>query len=71
MRVLPKDRRNPNKRSRETIFVSHFDKSYVGIYGGKLTSYRATADKVVDRLIPVLGDATKMAESTSHVALSP
>jgi len=71
VRVLPKEHRNPNKRSRETIFVRNSDKTYVGIYGGKLTSYRATAEKVVASLIPVLGNTTSAAVSTADVVLSP
>lgn len=70
VRVLPKDRRNPNKRSRETIFVANPDKTYVGIYGGKLTSYRATAEKVVNMLVPVLGDTGKLTKSTADMMLS-
>jgi glycerol-3-phosphate dehydrogenase len=69
VRVLPKDQRNANQRSRETIFVSNADKTYVGIYGGKLTSYRSTADKVLKVLIPVLGVGSKMAISTADVVL--
>jgi glycerol-3-phosphate dehydrogenase len=56
LRVLPKDRRNPFKRTRETLFI--YDRGdrpqLVAIYGGKLTSYRATADKVLQALAPQL-----------------
>jgi glycerol-3-phosphate dehydrogenase len=67
IRVLPKDKRNPNKRSRETIFVRTPDQTYVGIYGGKLTSYRATAEKVVHLLTQVLGPGS--GASTAEVGL--
>lgn len=56
LRVLPKDTRNPFVRSRETQYV-YDDKRQprlVAIYGGKLTSYRATAEKVVKALGPQL-----------------
>ena len=69
VRVLPKDERKANKRSRETIFTTTADKNYVGIYGGKLTSYRATADKALKLVMPVLGETEKSDCSTADVAL--
>lgn len=49
LRVLPKDERNPFLRTRETLFG--FDDirkpRLVAIYGGKLTSYRSTSEKVI------------------------
>lgn len=65
VRVLPKDRRNANKRSRETLYATANNGSYVGIYGGKLTSYRATANKVLRMLDPPRGDEV----STADIAL--
>lgn len=73
VRVLPKDNRIANKRSRETLFVSDAGGAYVAIYGGKLTSYRATAEKVMEQLSPVLRDAvsdkTAFARSTINLPL--
>ena len=52
LRVLPADKTSPFGRSRETTLLTERPDrpTYVGIYGGKLTAYRATAEKVV-RLI--------------------
>lgn len=69
VRVLPKDRRQANKRSRETIYTTANGGAYVGIYGGKLTSYRATADKVLRMLTPVLKNSMRRAVSTADMAL--
>ncbi len=52
LRVLPADADQPFKRSRDTIL--HADQpaqpSVLTIYGGKLTAYRATAEKVMERV---------------------
>lgn len=69
VRVLPKDLRQPNRRSRETLFATANGGSYIAIYGGKLTSYRATADKVLQMLTPVLGEGTRHGVSTADLAL--
>lgn len=55
-RVLPQARGSTNKRSRETLLVTDrtSQPAYVGIYGGKLTSYRATAEKCLGLLLPYL-----------------
>ena len=53
IRVLPKVvGKNPNKRSRDTMFCSAgtAQNLYLAIYGGKLTSYRATAEKVLKKI---------------------
>ncbi len=54
VRVLPKAEGAANRRSRETLFVcdSQDRPTYVAIYGGKLTSFRATAEKALNRLRP-------------------
>lgn len=61
VRVLPVDglKHSANRRSRETVFTQDNPDQcrYVGIYGGKLTSYRATAEKVLNLLAPYLGAA--------------
>jgi glycerol-3-phosphate dehydrogenase len=69
VRVLPKDRRHANKRSRETLYARANGGTYVGIYGGKLTSYRATADKVLQLLTPVLQSSMRKSASTADLAL--
>lgn len=69
VRVLPKDLRQPNRRSRETLFATANGGSYIAIYGGKLTSYRATADKVLQMLTPVLGEGDRPGISTTELAL--
>ncbi len=57
LRVLPAGGDSPFSRSRETVL--HIDRHraprVLSIYGGKLTGYRATAQKVLGRLVPVLG----------------
>lgn len=49
IRVLPKSEESFAKRSRETILLPNKASrpTYVAIYGGKLTTYRATAEKVM------------------------
>lgn len=69
VRVLPKDLRQPNRRSRETLFATANGDSYIAIYGGKLTSYRATADKVLQVLTPVLGKGAHPGISPADLAL--
>ncbi len=48
IRVLPRSTTDANARSRETLLAQYHDQGrcYVGVYGGKLTAYRAVADKV-------------------------
>ena len=69
VRVLPKDHRRANQRSRETVFVRDSENRYLGIYGGKLTSYRATADRVLQLLLPVLGATERSGASTADIGL--
>jgi len=49
LRVLPKNKANPFKRSRETIFHknNHDNPRVISIYGGKLTSHYSTARKLL------------------------
>jgi len=64
LRVLPMAAGSANKRSRDTLFVECGLKAssanempgYLAIYGGKLTAYRKTAEKIQQRLRAVLGD---------------
>ena len=70
LRVLPASEKKPFKRSREVQLME--DKSYIAVYGGKLTAYRATAEKVMAIMAKDLN--IKIARSTDTMmlpALSP
>ncbi|WP_438950888.1 FAD-dependent oxidoreductase [Porticoccus sp.] len=56
LRVLPKATGGFHQRSREVEFVEN--SHYLAIYGGKLTGYRATAEKVLERIGKKLGPAS-------------
>jgi len=49
LRVLPRSQKNTNQRSRETIYLRDRKNKprLLSIFGGKLTSYRATAEHVM------------------------
>jgi glycerol-3-phosphate dehydrogenase len=72
LRVLPSGEGHAFHRSRETIL--HVDREnrprVLNIYGGKLTSYRATAEKVIERISASLPTRARRA-STSALPLSP
>ena len=72
LRVLPKGATSPFRRRRETTLVADDERAprMVAIYGGKLTGYRATAEKVVARLTGTLPTATRKAD-TSTLPLKP
>ena len=67
LRVLPAASTAAFKRSREVSLITDFNDrtAYLGIYGGKLTGYRATAEKVLNRLRPVLPERTQRADTQS------
>lgn len=71
IRVLPKEQVGENRRSRETLFTQQQAGSarYVGIYGGKLTSYRATAEAVLKRLAPSIRTTSAERELTRSIRL--
>lgn len=56
VRVLPKSTEAVNNRSRDTLLLcdNNSHPSYVAIYGGKLTSHRATARRALKKLMPTL-----------------
>ncbi|WP_444942756.1 FAD-dependent oxidoreductase [Microbulbifer sp. ZKSA006] len=56
LRVLPEMAKSPFARSRETIICSDNNKQprILAVAGGKLTSYRATACKLLSKLEPTL-----------------
>jgi len=72
LRVLPAATAQAFRRSRETTL--HTDRSdrprLLSIYGGKLTAYRATAAKVMDRIAASLPPRQKIAD-TAHIPLTP
>lgn len=57
LRVLPRSDKALFQRSRETHIVCNHSATpmYIGIYGGKLTGYRATASKVMKLVRRVIG----------------
>lgn len=65
LRVLPRHKDAAFHRSRDTLL--HRDAAgcprVLNIYGGKLTSYRATAEKVIQKLAPLLPPANKLADT--------
>ena len=69
LRVLPRDRTLPFRRSRETVLHAD-DARVLTIYGGKLTSYRLTAQRVLARLRALLPERRTYAD-TARLPLSP
>lgn len=70
LRVLPAGEGHAFHRSRETILqVDGTPPRMLTIYGGKLTAYRATAEKVVHRIAPFLPRRQRRAV-TSELPLS-
>lgn len=67
LRVLPKGPGTAFDRPRETTLVvdDELRPSTVAIYGGKLTGYRATASKVIERLRPSLPQVARRADTAT------
>jgi glycerol-3-phosphate dehydrogenase len=67
LRVLPAGGGNASSKSRETHFHENDPDRprVVSIYGGKLTSYRATAEKLLRRIKTVLPETTPVADTRS------
>lgn len=64
LRVLPRSKKNPNSRPRDTIICETDDfPGYIAVYGGKLTAYRATAEKVVKKLKRHLPSRSRKADT--------
>ncbi|HTV96567.1 MAG TPA: glycerol-3-phosphate dehydrogenase/oxidase [Steroidobacteraceae bacterium] len=63
LRVLPAASQKAFDRSRETIFTADRDPypRVLGIYGGKLTGWRAAAEHVLERIRPTLGERPRRA----------
>jgi glycerol-3-phosphate dehydrogenase len=70
LRVLPQSTRSVFHRTRETIL--HIDSEHprlMTVYGGKLTGYRATAEKVMRAIQPIIG-ARRQKVKTSEIYLT-
>ncbi len=67
LRVLPGGDENASSKSRETHFHENDPDQprVVSIYGGKLTSYRATAEKLLQRINKVLPKTRPVADTRS------
>ncbi len=67
LRVLPKESASPFARSREVQFAVDNPDSVrrVAIYGGKLTGYRATALKVLERLGNAMPQRARKADTAT------
>jgi glycerol-3-phosphate dehydrogenase len=65
LRVLPDGGENASSKSRETHFHENDPKQprVVSIYGGKLTSYRATAEKLLRRIKNLLPETAPVADT--------
>jgi glycerol-3-phosphate dehydrogenase len=63
LRVLPAASEAAFDRSRETIFTTDREPEprVLSIYGGKLTGWRAAAERVLSRIAPALGSACRRA----------
>lgn len=72
LRVLPKGEGRAFDRPRETTLVVDDEgrPRHLAIYGGKLTGYRATAERVIERLLPGLPKRTRVAH-TDELPLEP
>ncbi|NND65002.1 MAG: FAD-dependent oxidoreductase [Gammaproteobacteria bacterium] len=64
-RVLPTSKKSAFKRSRETIFYIDRQQTprVLSLYGGKLTAYRATAEKALRKIEPLLPKRQKRADT--------
>ncbi|MDF1838096.1 MAG: FAD-dependent oxidoreductase [Planctomycetota bacterium] len=67
LRVLPRAEGAAFARSREVVLIQNHTKrpSVLSIYGGKLTGYRATAERVLQRIAPSLGPAERKADTAT------
>jgi glycerol-3-phosphate dehydrogenase len=73
LRVLPAATQAAFDRSRETIFTTDRDARprVLGLYGGKLTGWRAAAAHVMQRISPSLPAAVKRAETDLLILRRP
>ncbi len=60
VRVLPQSEKSMFSRTRDTIYITNSSlPGYVGLMGGKLTGYRSTAEKTLNKVKSYLGDTTE------------
>jgi glycerol-3-phosphate dehydrogenase len=69
LRVLPASDESPFLRSRDTTLYPDrlVRPRLINIYGGKLTTYRATAEKVINQLLPGLPHRKPVADTKTLV----
>ncbi len=69
LRVLPAASKNPFGRSRETIFTTDRPTRprVLGIYGGKLTGWRAAADRVMRTIAASLPERRRLAATENLI----
>ena len=71
LRVLPKTSHSFFHRPRDTLLYQATDMpGLLTMYGGKLTGYRATAQQVMEKILPMLPAVKKRAD-TASLPLSP
>ncbi len=63
LRVLPKSNQRAFFRQRDTRFLD--DNGLISVYGGKLTAYRATAEKLLPLVQKYLGERPRKADTHS------
>lgn len=73
LRVLPAASQTAFDRSRETIFTTDRDPRprVLGIYGGKLTGWRAAAEHVLKRISPSLPEQPRRASTDQLILRRP
>ncbi|VAX00895.1 Aerobic glycerol-3-phosphate dehydrogenase [hydrothermal vent metagenome] len=60
VRVLPQSEKNMFNRTRDTLYITDPGlPGYVGLMGGKLTGFRSTAEKTMNKIKDVLSDKTE------------
>lgn len=73
LRVLPKRTGSFSARPRDTVvqYDNEHRPAVIALYGGKLTAYRATADKILNKMRLTLGPPStgKSAQTTREIAL--
>jgi glycerol-3-phosphate dehydrogenase len=67
LRVLPKGPGKAFSRPREVVLSLDDERlpTFVGVYGGKLTGYRATAERILGHLQPTLPGARRRADTST------
>lgn len=64
VRVLPKSGDSPFSRARESLLAHDGQRApIISIFGGKLTTYRHTAEQVIQALRPLLGYVSERADT--------